>query len=233
MVYSSASHRQVTQGQRPGAMELRPSVARVWLIMTVRLHRLAFIALLCAGCGEIAQPPAPGVDGTIDIRWWDAKGGAPVLMRAKGVKQLEGGFDQLDFSQVVLRLPNKAGVAVISAPRASYRAKERISVTLDSGTGVDQEGAVRFLVTQDGQPLAGRATRAEFDRETRTLLLKSVEVMWQGQRQWTEWAKLSEDKPYEWGPLKALPSMPALTAAIAALPLPLELPAVEKPVLRR
>ncbi len=200
--------------------------------------RLALIALIvpvlvCVGCGEIAEPPAPGVDGTIDIRWWDAKGGAPMLMRAQGVKQLDGEFDRLEFSHVVLRLPNKAGVAVISAPRASYRAKERISVTLDSGAEVDEEGAVRFLVAQDGQPLVGRATRAEFDRETRTLLLKSVEVVWQGQRQWTEWAKLSEDKPYEWGPLKALPSLPAVTAAIAALPLPLELPAVEKPPLKR
>lgn len=197
--------------------------------MSPALPRLALFALILVGCGEVAEPSAPGVDGTIDIRWWDNKGGAPALLRAQGVKQLDGGFDRLDFSHVVLRLPGKDGVAVISAPRASYRAKERISVTLDSGTDVDQEGSVRFLVTQDGQPLVGRAMRAEFERESRTLLLKSVDVLWQGQRQRTEWAKLSEDKPYEWGPMKALPGLPALTAAIAALPLPLELPAIEKP----
>lgn len=197
--------------------------------MTPSAFRLALAALLLAGCGEVAQPPAPGVDGTIDIRWWDTAGGAPALLRAQGVKQLDGDFGRLDFSRVVLRLPSKEGVAMIGAPRASYRAKERISVTLDSGTGSDEEGAVRFLLAQDGQPLAGRAMRAEFDRESRMLLLKSVEVIWQGQRQRTEWARLGEGKPYEWGPLKALPAMPALTAAFAALPLPLELPAVEQP----
>jgi hypothetical protein len=201
--------------------------------MAARLPILASIALLCAGCGEVADPPAPGVDGVIDIRWWDAKGGAPALLRAQGVKQLEGGFDQLDFSHVVLRLPSASGVAVVSAPRAKYRAKERISVRLDDGSDESVEGAVRFLVSQDGQPVAGRARRAEYDHEARVLTLTSVEVFRQGQRQWLAWATLDENGPKAWGQVKALPGMPAVTAAVAALPLPLALPVIEKPALGR
>lgn len=204
--------------------------------MASQSHLLLLIVLLCTGCGEVEEPAAPGVDGIIDLRWWDTKagGGAPALMRARGVKQIDGGFDRLDFSRVVLRLPNASGVAMISAPRAKYRAKQLISVRLDNGDDQrDVEGAVRFLVSHDGQPIVGRARCAEYDREMRILTLTSVEVVREGQRQWLAWVTLGEDGPKAWGEVKALPPMPALTSAIAALPLPLELPVVEKPVLGR
>jgi hypothetical protein len=190
------------------------------------------LALALAGCGESEAPPPPGAPGLVVLHWWDAKGGPPAYLEAHDLKQQGSTFDHIEFTQVLMRLPSEGRVAYVTAPHATYNKGQAAAVVLDAGTdGAGNprvmDGPVRFLGSTDGVPFIGRADVAVFDHDTQGLRLDNVEIVYEGLRQYTTSATLNR-KQLDTKKLNPLPSVPALTAAMAALPRPLDLPPISR-----
>lgn len=199
-----------------------------------RSRTIIVVVLACAlcGCGETDVPPPPGAPGLVVLHWWDAKGGPPAYLQAHDMKQQGAGFDKVDFTQVLMRLPSEGRAFYVTAPHARYDKLKTNSVTFDAGeddAGKPHpiDGPVRFFGIDDGVPFIGRADIAIFDCKTQRLRLDVVEIVNQGLRQYIATVTLSR-AGVTTGKTDRLPDTPALTAAMAALPRPLDLPPISR-----
>jgi hypothetical protein len=188
-----------------------------------------FVAFALGGCGAPDDLPAPGADGLVVVHWWDEKkAGPPAYLQAESVQQGDAEFGKLAFSQVMMRLPGEDGVVYVTAPRAVYDrgSKEEIILGADPERPVD--GPVRFMGLWNGDFFIGRAAKGVFEEKTHRMRLEQVEIIAKGVRQRTAWAAITQNQSVPFGELVRLPDSPAITAALAALPSPLELPPIRQ-----
>lgn len=181
--------------------------------------------LLLSGCGAPDDLPAPGADGLVVVHWWDEKKpGPPAYLQAEKVAQGDAEFGKLEFSRVMMRLPGEQGVAYIVAPWARYDRGQADAIVMESEKERPMDGPVRFFGVWNEDVFIGRADRAVFEEAKHRMRLDQVEINVSGNRHRTAWAALSQDQPPAFGALAPLPAAPSITAALAALPVPLVLP---------
>lgn len=186
---------------------------------------IAVIAIMLTACGAPEDLPAPGADGLVVLHWWDEKkAGPPAYLQAESVQQNDAEFGKLDFSRVMMRLPNDSGVVYVIAPWASYNRGNADAIVMGAEKDRPLDGPVRFIGTWNNELFMGRAQGAVFEEAKRRMRLDHVEIIVSGSRQRTDWAALSQDQSPSFGPTEPLPMSPALTAALAALPAPLVFP---------
>ncbi len=191
----------------------------------VHLSLAALLAMLLSGCGAPDNLPAPGADTLVVVHWWDEKkAGPPAYLQADRVAQGDAEFGKLEFSNVLMRLPGEDGVVYVSAPQATYdrAAKEAIILRADPEHPVD--GPVRFIGVWGGDVFMGRAAKGVFEESQHRMRLEEVEFTAKGLRQRTAWVALTQNQSVPFGEVTRLSDAPSLTAALAALPVPLVLP---------
>ena len=123
---------------------------------------------------------------------------------------------------MLIRLPKSNSVVYLAAPNALYSEKSTDSITLYGQPGDD--GPVRFNGIWRGRLFVGRAAHAVFGQKTHELRFDDVEVVDNGVHEWTQvmtWNEVTSSMDY--GKSLRLADTPSVGAAMAALPVHLEL----------
>jgi hypothetical protein len=184
---------------------------------------LAACAVALGGCGNDEKLPAPGASGLVVVHAWDRPGEPPARIEAHQIEQQDSSFGELVLRDVLMRLPKSDGVVYLAAPKAIYAAQAATSIVLEGRTRAD-DGPVRFNGIWRGKLFVGRAAKASFDQRTRTMHFDDVEIASEGLCQWTATADIGEGAAIAYGSTRRQPDVPAIYAALAALPQPLALP---------
>jgi hypothetical protein len=140
------------------------------------------------------------------------------------VAQLDAKFGKLEFSEVMMRLPGSDGVVYVTAPYAEFNRAATEEIILGTHKDRPVDGPVRFIGRWNGDLFMGRAQRGKFIETGREMSLHDVEIVGSGARQHVVWVAINQVGELPYGGTKRLTDVPALTAALAALPVQLALP---------
>jgi hypothetical protein len=182
----------------------------------------ATAAALLGGCGATPSLPEPGANGVVVVHSWEHPGDNPSRIEARHIHQVDSSFSALDLDDVTMRLPKPDGVVYLVSPLATYDQNAVNTILLFGHPGDD--GPVRFNGVWRGKLFVGRAAHAEFSQRTHGMVFTDVEIATQGVCQWTATAEWKENQPLIYGKTERRPDVPAVVAALAALPQPLDLP---------
>ncbi len=180
----------------------------------------ALIGLL-GGCAQGTAPAEAGSSGSVVVHVWEHPGLMPARIEARRVRQVDAAFSQLTLEGVVMRLPKADGVVYLTAPFADYAQEKPIALRLYGPPGAD--GPVRFNGVWRGKLFVGRAAEATSLQHSHAMRFDNVEMVCEGVCQWTASAEVLESR-LPFGRTERRMDVPAVVAALAALPQPLHLP---------
>jgi hypothetical protein len=180
--------------------------------------------LLCGllgGCGADSAPTEAGTSGAVVVHVWEHPGLMPARIEARHVHQVDPAFNELTLEGVVMRLPKADGVVYLSAPFANYAQDKTMAIRLYGPPGAD--GPVRFNGVWRGKLFVGRAAEATSLQHSHAMRFDDVEMVSEGVCQWTASSEVLENR-LPFGKTERRMDVPAVVAALAALPQPLSLP---------
>lgn len=176
---------------------------------------------LLGGCVSGDAPAEAGASGPVVVHVWEHPGLMPARIEARHVHQVDPSFDELTLEGVLMRLPKADGVVYLSAPLADYAQEKATAIRLYGPPGAD--GPVRFNGVWRGKLFVGRAAEATSRQHSHALRFDDVELVSEGVCQWTASAEVLEGR-LPFGRTERRMDVPAVVAALAALPQPLDLP---------
>ncbi len=188
----------------------------------LRVALAATLAGLLGSCGTAPSLPEPGARGVVVVHVWEHPGDMPSRIEARHIHQISSTFAALTLDDVTMRLPKPDGVVYLAAPVATYNQDVANTISLFGAPGDD--GPVRFNGIWRGRLFVGRAATAVFSQRTHGMVFTDVEIATQGICQWTANAEWRENQPLTYGKTQRREDVPAVVAALAALPQGLELP---------
>ena len=179
---------------------------------------MVMVGLLLAGCDEDETDPvasAPPAQGPVVMRVFDRANptAEPAVLRAGQARQVDG-IDELSLEPLIMRRTATSGVAYVHAPRAAVGGPE----------GLVLDGPVFLTGVWAGQPFTGVAAKATMLPGSRAVTLTNVQVARAGSVTSTPRLDLGESTAQAGGPFLIRPGVPALTAALAAIPPDVPLP---------
>jgi hypothetical protein len=176
---------------------------------------------LLGGCGPVGAPAETGTNGAVVVHVWEHPGLMPARIDARSVHQVDPNFTELSLEGVVMRLPKADGVVYLTAPLANYAQDQAMAIRLYGPPGAD--GPVRFNGVWRGKLFVGRAAAATSLQHSHAMRFDDVELVSEGVCQWTASAEVLENR-LPFGRTERRIDVPAVVAALAALPQPLNLP---------
>jgi hypothetical protein len=182
---------------------------------------IALLGGLLAGCVSDDAPAEAGTSGAVVVHVWEHPGLMPARIEARRVRQVDPAFSEIALEGVVMRLPKEDGVVYLSAPFADYAQEKAIAIRLYGPPGAD--GPVRFNGVWRGKLFVGRAAEAVSTQHSHAMRFTDVEMVSEGVCQWTASAEVLESR-LPFGRTERRMDVPAVVAALAALPQPLSLP---------
>lgn len=175
---------------------------------------------MLAGCGQ-DEAPAAAAGGAVVVHLWERPGVMPARIEASHVRQLDPQLNRIALEGVFMRLPKADGVVYLSSPLADYAQDQATALRLYGPPGAD--GPVRFNGIWRGKLFVGRAADAISLQHTHAMRFNDVEMVCEGVCQWTASAEVLENR-LPFGRTERRMDVPAVVAALAALPQPLDLP---------
>jgi hypothetical protein len=176
---------------------------------------------LLGGCAGDSAPADSGSSGAVVVHVWEHPGLMPARIEARRVHQVDPSFNELALEGVVMRLPKADGVVYLSAPFANYAQDKATAIRLYGPPGAD--GPVRFNGIWRGKLFVGRAAEAVSMQHSHAMRFDDVTMVCEGVCQWTASAEVLESR-LPFGRTERRMDVPAVVAALAALPQPLNLP---------
>jgi hypothetical protein len=184
---------------------------RVWLVAVM------VVLTGCTGDDDSAADPSAALpaQGPVTVRIFtrDRPGAEPTVLVAGQARQVAG-VDELQLAPLILRRPGSGGVVYVHAPQAG----------LGGPAGLALSGPIQLSGVWNGQPFAGIAAQATMPPGAHTVALTDVAMVRAGQIATTPRLDIGEDSAEAAGVFLVRPGAPALTAALAALPLDLPTP---------
>ncbi len=183
---------------------------------------LAAIVLLGAGgCGEQETVEEPGVRGPGTVRVWNrearSEGLKPTVIRFDALRQASAGFEDLEFSSVLIRRPLSDGTMWIHSAKGRYRSVE--STAARGQQELTLAGPVHFTGMYSGLPFTGSAATAIVPLGKEAVELTDVQLVHDGSVLTTPRAVLSEAAT-DMGRSSFRPGAAAVSALLGAVPAP-------------